>query len=197
LPLKQEVKAVLFSQPFDLHPLKFYVRINAGTPSEALNIIKSAWSKTVADFPFQYSFLDDNLDNFYKSEARWTNIIGWAGGITIFLACLGLFGLATLTTVNRIKEIGVRKVLGASVVSIIKLVSKDLIKLVVLALLIASPIAYYFTHQWLQGYAYRIHIEWMVFVATGIFAIAIALITVSFQAIKAAMANPVDSLRSE
>ena len=149
------------------------------------------------DVPFQYSFLDDNLDNFYKAEARWKSIIGWAGGITVFLACLGLFGLTALVSVNRTKEIGLRKVLGASVVSIIQLISKDLLKLVVLALVIASPVAWYCMHKWLQDYANRISIGWSVFAATGLIAIFIALITVSFQAVKAAIANPVKSLRSE
>ncbi len=197
LSLKQKVKALLFSQPSDLQPLKFYVRIKPVNPAAALTIINNAWSKVVADVPFQYSFLDDNLNNFYKAEARWTSIIGWAGGITVFLACLGLFGLTALVSVNRTKEIGIRKVLGASVVSIIHLVSKDLIKLVVLALVIASPVAWYCMHQWLEDFAYRIDIGWGVFAIAGIAALLIALITVSFQAIKAARANPAKSLRTE
>ncbi|HSZ87683.1 MAG TPA: ABC transporter permease [Puia sp.] len=197
LPLKQEVKPILFSQPFDLRPLKFYVRIKPGNPSFALSVIKDAWNKTVADAPLQYSFLDDNLDDFYKSESRWTSIIGWAGGVTIVLACLGLFGLTALATVNRTKEIGVRKVLGASIISIIKLISKDMAMLVGLALIIAAPISWYYMDQWLQGYAYRIRIGWIVFAAIGAFAVLIALATISFQAIKAAMANPVKSLRTE
>ncbi len=197
LSLKQEVKALLFSQPSNFQPLKFYVRINPGNPAPALNSIKNAWNKVVADVPFQYSFLDDNLNNFYRAEARWTSIIGWAGGITVFLACLGLFGLTALASVNRTKEIGIRKVLGASVVSIIHLISKDLLKLIVLALVIASPVAWYCMHKWLQDYAYRIYIGWSVFAATGLIAISIAIITVSFQAIKVAVANPVKSLKTD
>ncbi|HKB43415.1 MAG TPA: FtsX-like permease family protein, partial [Chitinophagaceae bacterium] len=145
----------------------------------------------------KYDFLDDNLNRFYKSESRWSNIVGWAGGISIFLACLGLFGLAALAAVNRTKEIGIRKVLGASLTGIVSLLSKDFLKLVVIALVIASPLAWYFMHKWLQDFAYRINIGWYVFIITGMMAVLIALITISFQAIKAAMANPVKSLRTE
>jgi putative ABC transport system permease protein len=145
----------------------------------------------------KYNFLDESLNNFYKSEQRWSSIVGWAGGISIFLACLGLFGLVSLAAANRTKEIGIRKVLGASVTNIVALLSKDFIKLVTAALLIASPVAWYFMNKWLQDYAYRINIGWTVYVMSGIFAITIALITTSFQAIKAAIANPVKSLRTE
>jgi putative ABC transport system permease protein len=128
---------------------------------------------------------------------RWSNIVGWAGGISIFLACLGLFGLAALAAVNRTKEIGIRKVLGASLTNVASLLSKDFLKLVIIALFIASPLAWYFMHNWLQDFAYRINIAWYVFVATGIAAVLIALLTISFQAIKTAIANPVKSLRTE
>ena len=137
------------------------------------------------------------LDRFYKSEARWSNIVGWAGGISIFLACLGLLGLAALAVVNRTKEIGIRKVLGASLSAIISLLSKDFLKLVLIAFIIATPLAWYFMNKWLQDYAYRINISWWVFAVTGATIIIIALLTVSFQAIKAAIANPVKSLRTE
>src|SRR5258706_9609265 len=140
---------------------------------------------------------DENMDHFYKSESRWSSIVGWAGGISIFLACLGLFGLAALAAVNRTKEIGIRKVLGASLSGIVGLLSKDFLKLVVIALVIASPLAWYFMHNWLQGFAYRINIGWYVFAITGIVAVLIALLTISLQAIKAAVAKPVKSLRSE
>jgi len=134
---------------------------------------------------------------FYQSEARWSNIVGWAGGISIFLACLGLIGLAALAVVNRTKEIGIRKVLGASLSAIISLVSKDFLKLVLIAFLIATPLAWYFMNKWLQDYPYRINISWWVFAFTGASTIIIALIIVSFQAIKVAISNPVHSLRTE
>jgi putative ABC transport system permease protein len=183
--------------PSDYTPRKFFVRIQAGDPSEALSKLQSAWKSIVPDFPFEYSFLDEDLNRFYKSEEKWSDIVGWAGGISIFLACLGLFGLAALAAVNRTKEIGIRKVLGASVSVIVRLLSKDFLKLVIIALIIASPIAWYFMDKWLQDYAYRIDIGWWVFAVTGIVAVLIAFATIGFQAIKAAVANPVESLRTE
>jgi putative ABC transport system permease protein len=151
----------------------------------------------VTDLPFQYDFLDDRLDHFYKSEVRWSRIIGWAGGISIFLACLGLLGLAALAAVNRTKEIGIRKVLGATIPNIVGLLSKDFLKLVVIAIMVASPLAWYFMSKWLQDFAYRINIGWIVFAIAGLSVAALALITISLQAIRAALANPVKSLRTE
>ena len=127
----------------------------------------------------------------------WSGIVGWAGGISIFLACLGLLGLTMLSVVNRTKEIGIRKVLGATVMNIAGLLSKDFVKLVVLALVIASPLAWYFMNEWLQGFAYRIQINWLLFVLIGMAAVTLASATIGFQAVKAAMANPVKSLRTE
>lgn len=118
-------------------------------------------------------------------------------GFAIFIACLGLLGLSLVATTQRIKEIGVRKVLGASVSNIVMLLSKDLIKLVIVAFLIASPVAWYIMHKWLQDFSYRIDINWWIFLVAGVLAVLIALATVSFQAIKAAVANPVKSLRTE
>jgi putative ABC transport system permease protein len=196
-PLTRAVRAQLFTMPSDFTPRKFFVRIQAGDPSEALSKLQSAWKSIVPDYPFEYSFLDENLNRFYKSEEKWSDIVGWAGGISIFLACLGLFGLAALAAVNRTKEIGIRKVLGASVLVIVRLLSKDFLKLVIIALIIASPIAWYFMDKWLQDYAYRIDIGWWIFAVTGIVALLIAFATIGFQAIKAAVANPVESLRTE
>jgi putative ABC transport system permease protein len=160
-------------------------------------LLQSAWKSFVPDYPFKYSFLDVDLDRFYKSEEKWSSIVGWAGSISIFLACLGLFGLAALAAVNRTKEIGIRKVLGASVPVIVRLLSKDFLILVIIALLIASPVAWYFMNKWLLDYAYRIDISWWVFAITGFTTVIIAFITISFQAVKVAVANPVTSLRSE
>jgi putative ABC transport system permease protein len=196
-PFSEKVEPQMFHQFSDYTPYKFFVRIKPGDPSKALTVLNKTWSSLVVDLPFQYNFLDESLDNFYKSEIRWSRIIGWAGGISIFLACLGLFGLAALAAINRTKEIGIRKVLGASLTGIVSLLSKDFLKLVAIALVIASPLAWYFMHKWLQDFAYRINIGWYVFVITGTVAVLIALITISFQAIKAAIANPVKSLRTE
>ena len=156
--------------------------------------MQKTWNRLAPDAPFKFSFLDDDMDKFYTSEKRWTSIVAWAGGSSIFLACLGLFGLTALVAVNRIKEIGIRKVMGASVGGIVKLLSKDFLRLIVIAVFIASPMAWYFMNKWLQSFAYRISIGWEVFVFAGVFAMIVALTTVSFQAIKAAIANPVKSL---
>ena len=196
-PLSEKVEPQMFHQFSDYAPYKYFVRLKAGNPSASLATMNNAWSSLVADLPFKYDFLDESLDNFYKSETRWSRIIGWAGGISIFLACLGLFGLASLAAVNRTKEIGIRKVLGATVSGIVKLLSKDFVKLICIALVIAAPLSWYFMNKWLQDFAYRIDIGWTVFLIAGGSAVLIALITVSFQAIRAAVANPVKSLRTE
>ena len=196
-PFKEKVMPQMFQQFNDYAPYKFFVRIKPGNPARALDAMQKAWGSLVADLPFNYNFLDESLDNFYKAERKWSNIIGWAGGISIFLACLGLFGLAALAALNRTKEIGIRKVLGASVRSIVGLLSKDFLKLVTIALLIASPLAWYFMHRWLQDFAYRISIGWWIFIAAGSLALIMAFITIASQAAKAGIANPVKSLRSE
>jgi putative ABC transport system permease protein len=196
-PFKEKVDPQMFHHFADYSPYKFFVRIRPGNPAPALAAMQKAWTGVVADLPFKYSFLDENLDNFYKSERKWSNIIGWAGGISVFLACLGLFGLSALAAINRTKEIGIRKVLGASLPSIVKLLSKDFLKLVVVALLIAAPVAWYFMNKWLQDFAYRISIGAWVFIAAGSLAIIIAFMTIGLQAMKAGVANPVKSLRTE
>ena len=148
-------------------------------------------------YPFDFHFTDEEYAKKFNDEKLTGTLASLFAVLTIFISCLGLFGLATFMAENRIKEIGVRKVLGASVISITGLLSKDFIKLVVIAILVASPLAYWATSKWLQGYNYRVNISWMVFVSAGVLAILIALLTVSFQAIKAAIANPVKSLRTE
>ena len=186
----------MFHQFADYSPYKFFVRIKPGNPAPALSAMQKAW-RSVADLPFNYSFLDESLDNFYKTEKKWSSIIGWAGGISVFLACLGLFGLAALAAINRTKEIGIRKVLGASLPGIVRLLSKDFLKLVAIALVVAAPFAWYFMNKWLQDFAYRISIGWWIFVVAGSMALVVAFVTIAFQAVKAGMANPVKSLRTE
>ncbi len=193
----KKIEPQLFHQFADYQPYRFFVRIKPGNPAKAIAAIESAWKKIVPSFPLKYSFLDESLNRFYHSEARWSSIVGWAGGISIFLACLGLLGLTMLSIVNRTKEIGIRKVLGATVINITTLLSKDFVKLVLVALVIASPLAWYFMNKWLEGFAYRIQISWLVFLLCGVAAVVIALAVISFQAIKAAVANPVTSLRTE
>jgi putative ABC transport system permease protein len=191
------VKPQMFHHFAGYTPYKYFVRIKPGNPSTALSSMQASWNRIVQDLPFRYSFLDENLDNFYKAEQRWSNIIGWAGGISIFLACLGLFGLASLAAVNRTKEIGIRKVLGASHGSIVTLLSRDFLKLVMISLIIAAPLAWYFMNRWLQDFAFRVNIGWWIFVVTGMLALGIAFLTTGIQALRAALANPVKSLRTE
>jgi putative ABC transport system permease protein len=147
--------------------------------------------------PFLYSFLDEDFNNLYKGEQRTGSMFSIFATLAIFIACLGLFGLAVYSAEQRTKEIGIRKVLGASVSGIISLLSRDFISLVIVSIIIATPVAWWVMNKWLQGFAYRINISWWLFLVAGIIAILIALITVSFQAIRAAMANPVKSLRTE
>lgn len=141
--------------------------------------------------------MDETYNEMYKADEHQAVLFNWFAGIAILISCLGLFGLATYTAQAKVKEIGVRKVLGASVSSITVMLAKDFLLLVVMAIIVATPIAWYAMHTWLQNYAYRITIGWWVFALSGILAILIALFTVSFQSIRAALANPVSSLRSE
>lgn len=196
-PLRDKIKNQAFETSEDKGYSHIYVRINAGNPAPALAAIQKAWNSSASGVPMKYSFLDEDVDNYYKSEQKWTSIVGAAGGISIFLACLGLLGLATLAAVNRTKEIGIRKVLGASVSSVVVLLSKDFIRLIAIAFIIATPLAWYLMNKWLQDYAARIGISWWVFALTGAGALLIAFISISSQSIKAAVANPVKSLRSE
>ncbi len=190
-PLSEKVGPQMFHQFTDYGPYKFFVRIAPGNPTIPLKAMNKAWTDVVEDIPLRYDFLDESVDRFYKAETRWSGIVGWAGGISIFLACLGLFGLAALAAVNRIKEIGIRKVLGASIASITMLLAKDFLKLVIIAFVIASPVAWYLMHQWLQDFAYRIHITWWMFIGSAVVVILIAFVTVSFQSVKAGLINPV------
>jgi putative ABC transport system permease protein len=147
--------------------------------------------------PFSYRFLDESFNQMYRAEQRIGRIILIFSTLAILIACLGLFGLSTFIAEQRTKEIGIRKVLGASVSGIVQLLSKDFIKLVALSFIFAAPLAWYFMNKWLQDFAYRIHISWWIFLLAGVLAVTIALVTVSFQAIKAALMNPVRSLRTE
>ena len=155
------------------------------------------WQEWGIERPFDYEFLDQRFNKFYQAEENFSELMRIFGVLAIFIACLGLFGLASFTIEQRTKEIGVRKVVGASVANIIQLISNDFIRLVVMAFLIACPIAWFAMDTWLQNFAYRIDMEWWVFLASGAIAIIIAAITVSFQSIKAAMTNPVKALKYE
>ncbi|MDP4132004.1 MAG: ABC transporter permease, partial [Bacteroidota bacterium] len=196
-PLSEGIRNQAFETSTDKGYQYFYVRIRPGNPSQAIAAMQHAWNTAMPGIPLKYSFVDEDVNNYYNAEQKWSGIVGWAGGISIFLACLGLLGLAALAAVNRTKEIGVRKVLGASVQDIITLLSKDFVKLILISFLIASPLAWYVMNKWLQDYANRIDIHWAIFLFAGAFVFIIALATISFQAIRAAVANPVKSLRTE
>ncbi len=176
---------------------KVAVKLKSTDLQSSIGQVKKAWTQFAPDYPIDYRFMDENFDKMYKAEEKLMTLVWIFTIIAIFVGCLGLFGLSTYAAERRTKEIGIRKVLGASVNGIVILLSKDFLKLVLLALVIASPIAWYFMNQWLQDFAYRIKINWWMFGLAAIVAVMIALATVSFQAIKAAIANPVKSLRAE
>ena len=162
-----------------------------------LSGLENQWKKIYPDEGFNYSFLNEAITRLFDQESKTAWLMNTAMIITIFISCMGLFGLAMFTAERRTKEIGIRKVLGASVANIATMLSKDFVMLVLIAIVIASPVAWYFMNQWLQDFAYRTNISWWVFVLAGVASVLIALITMSFQAIKAAIVNPVKSLRTE
>jgi len=196
-PLSEGIKNQAFITSKDKGYVNFYVRIQGSNQLQAIADMQKQWSNLLPGIPMKYSFLNEDINNYYQSEKAWSQIVGWASFVSIFLGCLGLLGLTMLAAINRTKEIGIRKVLGSSSKGIAMLLSKDILKPVIVAMFIAFPIAYLAMNKWLQRFAFRINISWWVFAAAGLSALLIALITVSFQAIKAAMSNPVKSLRTE
>lgn len=181
-----------------IHVIDYYTaRISPTNIQGTLDKLKTIMVTTDADDPFEYHFLDEQLARFYIEDQRRQTLLIWVALSTIFIACLGLFGLATYSAEQRVKEIGVRKVLGASVIHLASLLSKDFLKLVLIANGIAFPIAWWGANKWLQEYAYHIDVQWWVFGVAGVSAILIAAVTVSYQAVKAAISNPIKSLRTE
>ena len=164
---------------------------------QTLSVLENTWKQLNPNEPFEYSFLDQDFQKNYESESKQASLINYFTIIAIIISCLGLFGLATFTTEQRRKEIGIRKVLGASVSGLVTLLSKDFLRLVIIAVIIASPLAWYAMHKWLQNFAYQTSITWQVFALTALIAVVIAFVTISFQAIKAAIVNPVRSIRTE
>ena len=173
------------------------VRIRPSATKDALAVLAKKWRTEAGEWPFEYTFLDEQFAAQYRSEQIFSKVFGLFTFLSIFITCLGLFGLAAFTAEQRTKEIGVRKVLGASVVSIVTLLSKDFISLVLIALIIASPIAWYGMSHWLDTFAYKIRIQWWMFILAGLLAMLITFLTVLFQSVRAALLNPVKSLRSE
>ena len=162
-----------------------------------ITAIGSAWKEVYPEDDFSYEFFDESIAKFYKKEQDTANLLNWSTGLAIFISCLGLLGLVIYTTTQRTKEIGVRKVLGASVPQIVSLLSKDFMTLVLLAFVIAAPVAWWAMNKWLQDFAYRTNISWWIFGLSGTTMIIVALLTLSIQTIRSAIANPVKSLRTE
>jgi ABC-type antimicrobial peptide transport system permease subunit len=181
---------------------KLAVRLNAGAKGivnlkQVLAQMEKAWKEVYPAAPFSYTFLDESIARMYETERQQAMIVDAAMILTIFISCMGLFGLALFTVEKKTKEIGIRKVLGAGIVNILVLLCRDFVVLVILALLIASPVAWYFSNNWLQGFVYRISIQWWVFVLAGLGAVSLTLLTIGFQTVRAALTNPVRALRSE
>jgi len=175
----------------------YSLRINTNDLSRTLKHVQHSWATAFPGNPFEFFFLDDYFNKQYEADKRFEKLFIVFAVLAIIIGCVGLFGLSAYTASQRIKEIGIRKVLGASVTDITKMLSKDFLKLVVIAIVIASPVAWWAMNKWLQDFAYRVNIRWWIFAAAGMVALLIAMLTVSFQAIKAAIANPVKSLRTE
>ena len=196
-PFETKISPIIITGPMYFFQV-IHIKLNpANGTANSLAKAEQIFKKYNPQYPFEYYFADDSYANKFRSQQRTGKLAALFAGLTIFISCLGLFGLASYMAENRIKEIGVRKVLGASVAGITALLSKEFLKLVVIAFIIASPVAWYAMNTWLQSYTYRINIEWWVFAAAGILSVIIAFATVSFQAIKAAVSNPVKSLRNE
>lgn len=194
--MKQKIEpAVLLYDPGNMS--RIYIKTTGNEAKNAIAAAESVWKKFNADSPFQYAFLDEAFNSLYKSEEQTGLLFNIFASIAILISCLGLFGLATYTAQIRTKEIGVRKVLGSSLAGIVGLLAKDFVKLVFTGIIIAVPIAWYVMDKWLQDFAYRMEMPWWVFGFAGMLALFIALLTISFQSIKAALMDPVKSLRSE
>lgn len=176
----------------------FYsIKLHAENMRRAVAEVKNIWEAQFPGYPFEYRFFNEMFDQQYKADQRFGKIVGVFSGFTLLITCLGLLGLTAYSVSRRAKEIGIRKVLGASVASVVALLSKDFMKLVLVSILLATPLAWYAMNRWLEDFAYRIELSWWMFALAGLLVIAIALLTVSFQSVKAALMNPVKSLRSE
>ena len=174
-----------------------FIKTQTTDYQQLLTGLEQQWKATVNNVPFDYRFVDKEVEKLYDEEKRLSQISIVFTILAILISCLGLFGLVSFVAEQKKKEIGIRKVLGASIGSVVQLLTKDFIKLVLIALAIATPIAYYFMQRWLEDFTYRIDIQWWVFALAGGFAILITFFTVGFQSLKSAVANPVKSLRTE
>jgi putative ABC transport system permease protein len=188
---------VITNKPWGNHYSYLAIKYQTGNTSAFIDHIKQTWRNSLSDAPFDYWFLDDAFNNIYKNEERFQYIFLYFSVLSIMLTLAGVFGLVLLALKQRTKELGIRKVLGAGITDIIKLTVKDFIWLIIVAALIATPLTWYYMNGWLQNFAYRISISWWMFAICGLIVFLITISTISFQAIKAAIANPVKSLRAE
>ncbi len=195
--LSQEIGPELFTMKAGNDYGMAFIKIKANSETASLKQIEQTYKQLFPLNPYSYTFKNEENIKNYEAEAKWKQIMLFSAVLTIFISCIGLFGLSVLSTEKRTKEIGIRKILGASVSGVVTILSKDFLKLVAIALIVAIPIAWWAISKWLENYPYRISLSWQIFAAGGILVILIALVTVSFQAIKAAVANPVKSLRTE
>ncbi|WP_350286670.1 ABC transporter permease [uncultured Croceitalea sp.] len=193
--IKQEINPLFLHKETD--PNWLFLKTKTKDYGQLLASLEQQWKATVSNIPFDYVFVDKEVEKFYNEEKRLGQISTIFTLLAIFISCLGLFGLVSYIAEQKKKEIGIRKVLGASISSVVQLLAKDFLKLVIIAIVVAIPIAYYFLQRWLEDFSYRIEIQWWVFALAGGFALGITLLTVSFQSIKSAVANPVKSLRTE
>jgi putative ABC transport system permease protein len=197
LSMKEKISPEVFSMEPAFNYGQIWVKINPHDVLQTLSLLENTFKKLVPYYPYSYQFMDDINAKNYEMETKWKQIISIASTLFIFISCIGLLGLVILSIEQRTKEIGIRKVLGAAVSRIIVLISKEFLILISIAFVVAVPVGYYFVNKWLQDFAYRINIGWWMFALAGLVVIAVALLTMSFQAIKAAIANPVKSLRTE
>ena len=195
--LKEQIKPLLLTQDPNYGLGTVYVKLHTAVIPETIKKVERIFRKYVSLSAFEYKFEDVTNLKRYEAEAKWKEIITLAAVLSIFVSCIGLFGLATFNAETRVKEIGIRKVLGASVASITTLLSMDFVKLVLVAVIVALPISYYAVNSWLQNFPYRIEISWCYFALSAVLAVSVAILTVGFQSIKTAVMNPVRSLKSE
>jgi putative ABC transport system permease protein len=195
--LKRKITPQLLTMDPAFNYGQIWIKVSPDNIVKTLELLQHTYGKLVPYFPYSYQFMDVINAKNYEQEAKWKQIIGIASGLFVFISCIGLLGIVRLSVEQRTKEIGIRKVLGAAASGIVMLISKQFIILISIAFVFAVPVGYYFTNKWLQDFAYRISLNWWIFALAGAFVISIALFTMSFQAMKAALMNPVKSLRSE
>jgi putative ABC transport system permease protein len=175
----------------------FMFKVKAGSMQNVITTLQKQWKQISDNYPFDYTFLDQSIAKMYDADMHWQKIIESACFFAIFIACMGLFGLSAINVANRTKEIGIRKVLGATIKDIVGTLSSGFVAMIAIAVIIAIPVGWWIMSKWLEDFAYRINISWWIFIAAAVVAFLIAFVAISFQAIKAAVANPVESLRSE